>query len=33
VDTIFVVCSIAGFGAALIISLTLLLIAMDKIEV
>jgi len=33
VDTIFIVCSIGGFGAALIIGLTLLLIAMDKIEV
>jgi hypothetical protein len=33
VDTIFLVCSIAGFGAAVLISLVLLLIAMDKIEV
>ena len=33
VDTIFLVCSIAGFGAVVLISLTLLLIAMDKIEV
>jgi hypothetical protein len=33
VDTIFVVCSIVGFGAALSISLVLLLIAMGKIEV
>jgi hypothetical protein len=33
VDTIFVVCSIGGFAAVLLITLTLLLIAVGKIEV
>ncbi len=33
VDTIFIICSIAGFAAAAVIGVTLLLVAMDKIEV
>jgi len=33
VDTIFVICSVGGFAAVLLITLTLLLIAMGKVEV
>jgi hypothetical protein len=33
VDTIFVVCSTGGFAAVSLISLTLLLIALGKIDV
>jgi hypothetical protein len=33
VDIIFIVCGIGGFAAAALISLTLLLVAMGKIEV
>ncbi len=33
VDIIFVVCSIGGFAATALIGMTLLLVAMDKIEV
>ena len=33
VDIIFIVCSVGGFAAVLLITLTLLLIAMGRIEV
>jgi hypothetical protein len=33
VDTIFVICSIGGFAAVSLITLTLLLIAMGKVDV